>query len=274
MPGSGLLPQFGDDPGRLVAAFDALDVIEGVAESFEAVFPGWPGEMGGQDDVFQGEEWVAGFWRLFFEDIESGGPDGAVGEGCVQGGFVDDGAAAGVDEDGGGFHQRQLRGADHVPGAGQQWHVEAYDVRGFQHFVQQADLRRIDLGFELLHAEVVGDRFLLRDLVDNLIDNAIRYTPVDGTVTVRCRREIERCILVVEDNGPGIAAAHREAVFNRFYRIDDKTAGSGLGLAIVRDIVADHGARVSIGTGPDGSGTHFVVEFHPAANGPTSGSTA
>ncbi len=131
-----------------------------------------------------------------------------------------------------------------------------------QQFVQQADLRRIDLGFDLRPARVVGDRFLLRDLVDNLIDNAIRYTPVAGTVTVRCWEQDQHCILAVEDSGPGIAAAHREAVFDRFYRIDDKTDGSGLGLAIVRDIVADHGAQVTIACGENGGGTHFVVTFN------------
>lgn len=134
-----------------------------------------------------------------------------------------------------------------------------------QHFVQQADLRGIDLGFDLHPSYLIGDRFLLRDLVDNLIDNAIRYTPVKGTVTVRCRQHAGQCILSVEDSGPGIAANHREAVFDRFYRIDDKTLGSGLGLAIVRDIVADHGAQVAIGCGPDGTGTHFVVTFNAAS---------
>ena len=130
-----------------------------------------------------------------------------------------------------------------------------------QYFVQQADLRRIDLGFDLLHAEVMGDRFLLRDLVDNLIDNAIRYSPVGGTVTVRCWTEVGKSILLIEDTGPGIAEVHRKAVFDRFYRIDGTTRGTGLGLAIVRDIALDHGAATSIETAPDGTGCHFRVEF-------------
>lgn len=130
-----------------------------------------------------------------------------------------------------------------------------------QQFVQQADLRRIDLGFELQNSLICGDRFLLRDLVDNLIDNAIRYTPEAGIVTVRCLQAGQECILRVEDTGPGIAAAHREAVFSRFYRIDDRTAGSGLGLAIVRDIVADHDAKIAITAGQGGVGTHFIVTF-------------
>lgn len=139
--------------------------------------------------------------------------------------------------------------------------LDALVAEAVQHFVQQADSRRVDLGFELFHAEVTGDRFLLRDLVDNLIDNAIRYSPIEGTVTVRCWQDATHSILLVEDNGPGIAEAHRKAIFDRFYRIDGATAGSGLGLAIVRDIVVDHGASISIETGPDGIGTHFKIEF-------------
>lgn len=139
--------------------------------------------------------------------------------------------------------------------------LDALVAEAVQQFVQQADLRRIDLGFDLQSAHVNGDRFLLRDLVDNLIDNAIRYSPMEGTVTVRCWQNATHSVLVVEDNGPGIAEAHREAVFSRFYRIDDTTAGSGLGLAIVRDIVTDHGACVIIAAGREGVGTHFKVEF-------------
>ncbi|MBC7415514.1 MAG: sensor histidine kinase [Herminiimonas sp.] len=139
--------------------------------------------------------------------------------------------------------------------------LDALVADAVQPFVQQADLRRIDLGFELQPAAVWGDRFLLRDLVDNLIDNAIRYSPIEGTVTVRCWQDATCSVLVVEDNGPGIAETHREAVFNRFYRIDDTTAGSGLGLAIVRDIVIDHGASTSIEAGPGSIGTHFRVAF-------------
>lgn len=140
--------------------------------------------------------------------------------------------------------------------------LDALVAESVQHFVQQADLRQIDLGFDLHATTVIGDRFLLRDMLDNLIDNAIRYTPKNGTVTVRCRQEAQHAVLVVEDSGPGIDPEHRELVFNRFYRVDDKTAGSGLGLAIVRDIVEDHGARVHITAGPNGStGTSFSVNF-------------
>ncbi|MDM5177510.1 sensor histidine kinase [Massilia sp. DJPM01] len=130
-----------------------------------------------------------------------------------------------------------------------------------QYFVDEAGKKRIDIGFELQPTRVSGDSFLLRDLIDNLIDNAVRYTPDAGTVTVRCYREGKCGVLVVEDSGPGIPPHQRATVFQRFVRLDDKIPGSGLGLAIVRDIAQAHGATVEIGNGPGGAGVQFVVRF-------------
>jgi two-component system sensor histidine kinase TctE len=130
-----------------------------------------------------------------------------------------------------------------------------------QHFVEEADKKGIDLGFDLSPVTNAGDRFLLRDLIDNLVDNAIRYSPPQGQVTVSCRAVDGTGVLTVEDNGPGIPAAERELVFSRFYRLSNDTRGSGLGLAIVRDIATDHGARIVLGSRPDGKGTAFSVQF-------------
>jgi len=130
-----------------------------------------------------------------------------------------------------------------------------------QQFVEQAALKQIDLGFDLAPTTVMGDRFLLRDLIDNLIDNALRYTPAFGTVTVSCHPAASGGLLSVEDSGPGIPPAKREAVFSRFVRLDDKTTGSGLGLAIVRDIATAHGARISLDSGAGGRGALFSVIF-------------
>jgi two-component system sensor histidine kinase TctE len=129
-----------------------------------------------------------------------------------------------------------------------------------QYFVEQAAKKEIDLGFALTPTLVAGDRFLLRDLLDNLVDNALRYTPLGGSVTVSCRRDGQYGFLVVEDSGPGIAAVNRERVFGRFVRLDDKTSGSGLGLAIVRDIASAHGAKVEIDQS-EGGGALFSVRF-------------
>jgi two-component system sensor histidine kinase TctE len=133
-----------------------------------------------------------------------------------------------------------------------------------QHFVQEAVKKGIDLGFELQPATIAGDRFLLRDLIDNLIDNAIRYCPPHGRVTVSCGAVADGALLSVEDSGPGIPAAERERIFSRFYRLNDKIGGSGLGLAIVRDIALDHGAELDFASGANGKGTVFSVRFPPA----------
>ncbi len=134
-----------------------------------------------------------------------------------------------------------------------------------QQFVQQALQKDIDIGFDLQPTEVQGDSFLLRDLIDNLVDNAIRYTQAGGEVTVSCLT-LDACrVLKVEDNGPGIPDSEKDKVFTRFYRLDQTQSGSGIGLAIVRDIAIDHGAKISVASGADGRGTMFTVEFPPAA---------
>ncbi len=138
--------------------------------------------------------------------------------------------------------------------------LAALVAESIQHFVDQAGQKDIDLGFELAPLQVAGDRFLLRDLIDNLVDNALRYTPARGAVTVSCLRDGQHGVLRVEDSGPGIAPAERERVFDRFVRLDDKTTGSGLGLAIVRDIALAHGATIAIDSG-DGGGAVFSVRF-------------
>ena len=130
-----------------------------------------------------------------------------------------------------------------------------------QNFVEAADRKGIDLGFDLSQVTIRGDSFLLRDMIDNLVDNAIRYTPPQGRVTVSCRAVGDTGVLTVEDDGPGVPAAERELVFSRFYRLSNHTGGSGLGLAIVRDIATDHGARIMLAAGPNGAGTVFSVHF-------------
>ncbi|MFD2367785.1 sensor histidine kinase [Pseudoduganella sp. GCM10020061] len=131
-----------------------------------------------------------------------------------------------------------------------------------QYFVERAAHKRIDLGFELEPAQVAGDRFLLRDLADNLIDNALRYTPEGGTVTVRVAPLPDGCALLsVEDSGPGIAPAARALVFARGVRLSDQVQGSGLGLSIVREIARVHRAGIEVGAPASGTGAVFTVRF-------------
>ena len=143
--------------------------------------------------------------------------------------------------------------------------VDLYTVadRAVQEWVQRAIARAIDLGFVLEHASVSGDPLLLGELLDNLLDNALRHTPSGGSVTVRCGSEREQAYLSVEDSGPGIPEAVRGKVFERFYRIDGTLgSGAGLGLAIVKEVAERHRGTVTIES-PAGRGTRIVVRFPP-----------
>ena len=131
-----------------------------------------------------------------------------------------------------------------------------------QEWVSQALQRNIDLGFELEDAWVLAEPLLLRELLANLLDNAISYTAVDGRVTVRTRIETGAALLEVEDDGPGIPESEREHVFERFYRIPGTLGpGCGLGLAIVREIADRHGAEVHLLVPVSGRGTLVRITF-------------
>ncbi|HWG71810.1 MAG TPA: ATP-binding protein [Steroidobacteraceae bacterium] len=121
--------------------------------------------------------------------------------------------------------------------------------------------RGIDLSLGGESAWVRGDAEALRALARNLIDNAVRYTPAGGTVQVQCRTTAREAQLVVDDSGPGIPAADRVRVFDRFHRQPGgQEIGTGLGLAIVKAIAARHGASVALGDAPTG-GLEVTVSF-------------
>jgi two-component system OmpR family sensor kinase len=134
--------------------------------------------------------------------------------------------------------------------------------------VPLADARKIDLGISASqHAYVLGDPEALRTLVRNLVDNAVRYTPVGGTVDVSVQDSDEPgshqgAVLRVVDTGPGIPADERQRVFDRFYRPPGTAPpGSGLGMAIVKAIADAHAASISLDNGPNGSGLAVSVSF-------------
>lgn len=112
-----------------------------------------------------------------------------------------------------------------------------------------ADARGVDLELAAQQNVVVpGRREGLTSLLDNLIDNAIKYSPPGGTVTVTLAREEGAAVLTVADAGPGIAPALRERVFDRFFRAPDQAhSGSGLGLAIAHAVVTQHGGEITLG---------------------------
>jgi two-component system sensor histidine kinase TctE len=131
-------------------------------------------------------------------------------------------------------------------------------------WVPRAIERRIDLGAntEPSVVPIRANAVLVQELLGNLIDNALRYTPPGGRVTVRVEACGDRARLSVEDNGPGIPPAERSRVFDRFQRLGESgTEGCGLGLAIVREIAELHGARIDLGEGPDNRGTRVRVDF-------------
>ncbi|MFC5509743.1 sensor histidine kinase [Massilia jejuensis] len=143
-----------------------------------------------------------------------------------------------------------------------------------QDWVQASFAQRIDLGYEAQDEDVkiAADPLMLRELLSNLVDNALRYTPAGGSVTVRVRRDGDAALLEVEDTGPGIAPSERAHVFERFYRIlGSNASGSGLGLAIVREIAQQHGAEVDIFNNPRSHsarfpGSLFRLTFPPPVN--------
>jgi two-component system sensor histidine kinase TctE len=155
-----------------------------------------------------------------------------------------------------------------LPEARQPMNLRDLANRAAQESVRSALNRNIDLGFELEDAWTMGDPMLLRELLANLIDNAVAYSPPGATVTVRSRANSGLAVVEVEDNGPGIPELERERVFERFYRIPGTApAGCGLGLAIVREITDRHGARVSLETPASGHGTLARVSFPATRTG-------
>jgi two-component system, OmpR family, sensor histidine kinase TctE len=126
--------------------------------------------------------------------------------------------------------------------------------------------RRHDLGFEGPSADasciVRGDALLLREMLSNLLDNAVRYSPDGGAITVSIEPDAVAgaCLLAVSDTGPGIPSDERERVFEPFYRGADVTgAGTGLGLAIGHPIAQAHGAVVSLAAASERGGLRVTV---------------
>jgi two-component system sensor histidine kinase TctE len=138
--------------------------------------------------------------------------------------------------------------------------------------VPQALARTVDVQFERAQpmVPILGQMLLVREIIANLLDNAIRYSPADSMVTVRITDAVSGNRVEIEDQGPGIPPEDRPKVFERFYRVPRKDGpeGSGLGLAIVRALADRLGAAVTLNDRPEGSGLRVEVIFRaPTTSG-------
>jgi two-component system, OmpR family, sensor histidine kinase TctE len=138
-----------------------------------------------------------------------------------------------------------------------------------EHFLDAASARRIDLGLEAAPARTQGHAWLLRELLINLVDNAIKYTSPGGAVTLRCGQGAadNAAWIEVEDDGPGIAPAERARVLQRFYRVPGTGgSGHGLGLAIADGIARVHRTQLQLDSGTTGRGLRVRVVFDAVAH--------
>ena len=145
-------------------------------------------------------------------------------------------------------------------------HLDRIVEENASYWFDTALAKQMDIGFEIEPIVITGVSWLIREVLNNLIDNAIRYSKPGSKITVRCgQRPSGRAYLEVEDNGPGIPPSVRSQAFERFHRLeeirDTTPHGTGLGLAIVREIVEGLHATVKI-TDPDTPpGTVVTVEW-------------
>jgi two-component system phosphate regulon sensor histidine kinase PhoR len=127
-----------------------------------------------------------------------------------------------------------------------------------------AKQRNVNISLDGESCNVHGSKDMLKELVENLAQNAIRYNNAGGKVWVSVTKRDGRSVLTVKDNGIGIPASEQERIFERFYRVDKSrskaTGGTGLGLAIVKHIVEIHDAKIELDSAP-GVGTTISVLF-------------
>lgn len=134
----------------------------------------------------------------------------------------------------------------------------------FEVQLDNAASKDIDLGLDAVTVYANGYEWLLRELLANLLDNALRYTPQGGRVTLRCGRDPQdqRPFLEIEDNGPGVPEAERGRVLERFYRVPGAGGeGTGLGLAIADEIARMHHSALQLSTGHGGRGLRVTLRL-------------
>ncbi len=130
-----------------------------------------------------------------------------------------------------------------------------------RNWIEKALDKSIDLGVECDEDTVLiqGLPLMLDEVLNNLIDNAIRYSPPQSVITVRLTRHDTHALLSVEDNGAGMSELERRHIFDRFYRVSKTTEGSGLGLSIVQEIINFHNGQITVLAQKNDSGTVFQI---------------
>ena len=150
--------------------------------------------------------------------------------------------------------------------------VEEHFQHAFAQVLEVHLLQRLDFGLDVAPASVWGHSWLLRELVSNLVDNAIKYTPPGGSVTLRCGmyhgagqsadEPLGWAFLEIEDDGPGVPEAERSQITQRFYRAQGASGdGTGLGLAIADEIALLHQGTLAFGAGAQGKGLLVRLEL-------------
>jgi heavy metal sensor kinase len=150
--------------------------------------------------------------------------------------------------------------------------LRALAERAADLYREVAEERRIEVRLDLPAPVLVeADAVRLGQAVNNLLDNALKYTPAGGHVTLAAAAEPAAAVVSVTDDGPGVPPGEREAIFRRLYRGDASRSerGLGLGLSLVKAVVESHGGAVNVGEAP-GGGARFVIRLPatPPARGP------
>ena len=122
--------------------------------------------------------------------------------------------------------------------------------------------KHITVSYEYVDVTVDGDELRLQQVFTNLIDNAIKYSPENTTITVTLTQTLNNAIISVSDQGIGISQKDLIHIFERFYRVDKarsrQAGGTGLGLSIVKQIIEQHGGSIDVKS-QEGAGTTFTV---------------
>jgi signal transduction histidine kinase len=133
-------------------------------------------------------------------------------------------------------------------------------------FQSHAEMRGIDFSFECPeNLAIEADPEKIQRILINLLSNAFKYTPSDGKVGCSISHSAGKAKIVISDSGPGIPAELRQAIFERFFRVENpsfvKVGGFGLGLAIVKDFIEMHGGRITVGSSARHKGAEFTISL-------------